>query len=140
LYQDKCARSKVEVTDSLLILVFELLNGCESAAEDIAVDGGKIGIASLELVCAGGDEVGGGKWPSDVRNEECHKGNIKGENGFNTMCHVERGVSSRLLSGCVIGPKCMRGDGWPLRDVTFTSLHNRLSYRVVLPFYNPIST
>jgi hypothetical protein len=80
--------------DGLLILAFELLNGCKLAVEDIAVDGSKIGVTSLELACAGGDEVGGGKWLSDVGNEECRKGNIKGENRFNTMCHVERGVSS----------------------------------------------
>jgi hypothetical protein len=107
--------------------------------EDIAVDGGKIGVAFLELACAGGNEVSGGKWLSDVRNEECHKGNIEGENGFNTVCHVERGVSSQLPSGHAIGPKCMRGNGWPLQDVTFTSLNNRLSYCAVLLFHNPIS-
>jgi hypothetical protein len=100
--------------DGLLELAFELFNRCESAAEDIAVDGSKIGIASLELACVGGNEVSGGKWLSDVRNEECCKGNIKGENGFNTVCHVERGVSSRLSSGCTIGPKCMRSNSWPL--------------------------
>jgi hypothetical protein len=94
--------------------VFELLNGCGLAVEDIAVDGSKISIASLELVGAGSNEVSGGKWLSDVRNKECHKGNIEGENGFNTVCHVERGVSSQLLSGCMISPKCMRGNSWPL--------------------------
>jgi hypothetical protein len=80
--------------DGLLELAFELFNRCKLAVEDIAVDDSKIGIASLELACVGGNEVSGGKWLSNVRNKECHKGNIEGENGFNTMCHVERGVSS----------------------------------------------
>jgi hypothetical protein len=75
--------------DDLLILALKLLNGCKSAVKDIGVNGGEVSIMSLKLACIGSNEVNGGKWLDEVRDKECHKGDVKGKDGFNTMCHVQ---------------------------------------------------
>ena len=54
------------------------------------MDGGEIYGALLELAGADGDELGSGEWLSNVWDEECSERDVKGEEWFNAMCHVER--------------------------------------------------
>ena len=77
------------------------------------MDGGEIYGALLELAGADSDELGSGEWLSNVRDEECGERDIKGEEWFNAMCHVEQSVAGRLASGNSVCPECMRGDGRP---------------------------
>jgi hypothetical protein len=78
--------------------VLKLLNGHESTAKDVDVDGSKVDIMSLKLAHVSGNEVDGEKWLGKIRNKECHKSDVKGEDGFNAISHVEGGTSAN--SGC----------------------------------------
>jgi len=104
------------------------------------MDGSKVNGAFLELACTDGDELSGGKWLGNVWDKEGGKRDVEREKGFDAVCHVERGVASRLASGNAICPECMRGDSGPFRQVAFAGLHDGLSDGAVLAFDNTVGT
>jgi hypothetical protein len=112
------------VVDSLLKLTLKLLHRFESTVEDVGVDGGKISFTFLELADSSGDELISRHRLCEVRDKESGKCDVKRKDRFNAVSHIKGGVSGQLLSHSAIGPECIRGDSWPLRNVAFTSLDN----------------
>ncbi len=87
----------------------------------------------------GGDEFVGGHGLHEVWDEEGSECDVEREEGFYAVSHVKGGIASGLANSSSVGPEDMRDHCWPLRDVAFISLRERLPNGSMLPFNDPVS-
>jgi len=120
--------------------MLKLLYRAKVAAEDVGMNGSKVVFAFLKLACTDGNELISGEGLGNVWHKECSKCDVKGEDRFNTVSHVEGGVASRLASGSMVSPKDVWQNSRPLGDISSTGFDKRLSDCAVLAFNNTIGT
>jgi hypothetical protein len=88
----------------------------------------------------GSKKVSSGQGVTEVWYKEGGKHKIKGEDGFNTVSHVEGGVASGFTSGGMVCTKNKRHEGWPLGVVTCTCFDEGFMDGMVLVFDDAISS